>query len=86
MRPYANIDVDRQPALSPHQGGALRSYGILHGLHKAGHKITLLSFYDQAGSMPVESTPLIDYCVRIETVPTPPRSKADRLHDLFLSS
>ncbi len=36
--------------------------------------------------MPVESTPLVNYCVRIETVPTPRRSKVDRLRDLFLST
>jgi glycosyltransferase involved in cell wall biosynthesis len=70
----------------PHQGGALRSYGILHGLHDAGHEITLLSFHDMAGSsMSVESTPLGKYCVRIETVDPPHRSKTDRLRDLFLS-
>jgi len=69
----------------PHQGGAMRSYGILSGLHKAGHEITLLSFHDAGGNMPVEATPLAQYCSRIEIVPTPVRSKGDRLRDLVLS-
>jgi polysaccharide biosynthesis protein PslH len=69
----------------PHQGGALRSYGILNGLYKAGHDITLLSFHDEAGSMPVEETPLAQYCSRIETVPPPNRSKGDRLRDLIFT-
>ena len=36
------------PALPypPHQGGALRNFGILRGLHDAGHTISLLSFHE----------------------------------------
>jgi glycosyltransferase involved in cell wall biosynthesis len=70
----------------PHQGGALRSYGILHGLHEAGHQITLLSFHDSENGIAAESTPLNDYCSRIETLPPPNRSKTDRLRDLLFSS
>jgi polysaccharide biosynthesis protein PslH len=70
----------------PHQGGALRSYGIIHGLHAAGHDITLLSFHDPETNIAVESTPLAQYCSRIETVPPPSRSKKDRLRDLILST
>lgn len=69
----------------PQQGGALRTYGLLHGLHKAGHELTLLSF----SSMPnanLEGTPLATFCQRIETVQSPNRSKSQRLRDLFLSS
>jgi len=69
----------------PHQGGALRSYGILHGLHQAGHEITLLSFHDKTGGVSVESTPLVNYCSQIETIPPPVRSKVERLRNLFFS-
>ena len=48
------------PALPypPHQGGALRNFGILRGLHDAGHTITLLSFHDAPLAAPVPGTPL----------------------------
>lgn len=67
----------------PQQGGALRTYGILHGLHDAGHEITLLSFHD--GDMLPEDTPLAQYCRRIVTVPSPARSQKDRLRDLVVT-
>ncbi len=67
----------------PHQGGALRAYGILDGLHRAGHEITLLSFDD--GGVRVEDTPLADCCARVETLPPPTRARQDRLRDLLLS-
>ncbi|MGQ9889488.1 MAG: glycosyltransferase [Aggregatilineales bacterium] len=67
----------------PHQGGALRNYGLLRGLSTAGHRITLLSFHD--GSPPVECTPLIDLCEAVHTVPTPSRAGAQRLFDLIAS-
>jgi glycosyltransferase involved in cell wall biosynthesis len=69
----------------PHQGGALRTYGILHGLYKAGHEITLLSFHEPDSSVRIESTPLAQYCKQIETVSPPGRSKKDRLRDLIVS-
>lgn len=69
----------------PQQGGALRSYGLLTGIAKAGHQVSLLSFSDYPGKG-WQGTPLETICQRIETVPTPARSKADRLRDLLLSS
>ncbi len=69
----------------PQQGGALRSYGLLTGISKAGHQVSLLSFSDHAGKV-WQGTPLETICQSIETVPTPTRSKADRLRDLILSS
>ena len=71
------------PALPypPHQGGALRNFGIFRGLHAAGHKITLVSFNE--GS--TKGTPLPQYCQRIETVEPPPRSPIHRLRDLLLT-
>lgn len=71
------------PALPypPHQGGALRNFGILRGLRAAGHRITLFSFSDQPG----DSTPLPVLCDRVVTVKPPARSTARRLRDLVLS-
>lgn len=65
----------------PASGGALRVYGILKGLHQAGHDITLLTFHDGKP----EATPLDSYCRRIVTVPSPHRTKKHRLRDLLLS-
>lgn len=68
----------------PASGGALRTYGILRGLHEAGHKITLLSFHD--GEISPEATPLANYCQSIHTLPPPQRTSKDRLRDLLLSN
>ncbi len=70
----------------PHQGGAIRAYGILHGLYHNGHTVTLLSFDSPARPTIVEGTPLAEYCERVITVPTPERSTRARLRDLLLSS
>lgn len=71
------------PALPypPHQGGALRNFGILRGLHDAGHSLTLISFHDGSA----ETTPLPDLCERVETIPPPPRPLLYRLRDLLLT-
>jgi sugar transferase (PEP-CTERM/EpsH1 system associated) len=69
----------------PQQGGALRSYGLLSGIAKAGHRVSLLSFSDQDGEA-WRGTPLETICQHVETVPTPTRSKTDRLRDLLLST
>ncbi len=66
-----------------HQGGAIRNYGILRGLHDAGYEVTLLSFHDD--SIAIETTPLAELCARVYTVPPPRRSSLARLRDLFLS-
>jgi sugar transferase (PEP-CTERM/EpsH1 system associated) len=66
-----------------HQGGAIRNFGILHGLHDAGHEVTLLSFHDGVPS--VETTPLADLCANVYAVPTPHRTKLGRLWDLLLT-
>ena len=71
------------PALPypPHQGGALRNYGILRGLREAGHHITLFSFSEQSA----DGTPLSALCAEIVTVKAPARTTARRLRDLMLS-
>ena len=68
----------------PHQGGALRNYGLLHGLRAAGHQITLLSFDDK--NTDISATPLDKLCIRVETVSPPPRTSLDRLRDLVSST
>ena len=67
----------------PHQGGALRNYGILHGLHVSGHQTTLLSF--NGDYSPHQPTPLDTLCKQIITVPAPARSQSQRLRDMIAS-
>ncbi|HLU10557.1 MAG TPA: glycosyltransferase [Oceanobacillus sp.] len=67
-----------------HGGGALRTLGIIRGLYEAGHDITLVGFHDEGVS--VASTPLAEYCTRIETVTPQQRPMSDRLRALLLSS
>lgn len=67
----------------PQQGGALRTYGMLHGLRTSGHNLTLLSFDD--GATDPTATPLGKICERIVTISPPQRNKSDRLRDLFLT-
>lgn len=69
----------------PHQGGAIRAYGILHGLHAAGHEITLLSFNDPEHGVKAENTPLIELCDTIITLSPPQRSTFQRLRDLVFT-
>lgn len=64
-------------------GGAIRVYGMIKGLHEAGHQITLAALHD--GQPAPESTPLAEYCAQIITAPPPQRSKSQRLRDLILT-
>ena len=64
------------------QGGAMRNFGLLYGLHQAGHEVTLLSF----GAAPESDSPLHELCSRIHTVPAPQRRAGARLRALLLSS
>ncbi len=68
----------------PASGGALRNYGILHGLAQAGHQVTLLTFHE--GTIKPEKTPLAQICTHIETVMPPERSRLHRLRDLIFST
>jgi len=68
----------------PASGGAIRTLGIIHGLHQAGHELTLLSFSD--GRTKPEETPLAQYCHHIETVSPPMRSKSQRLKTLLFTN
>lgn len=64
-------------------GGAIRVYGMIKGLHEAGHQITLAALHD--GQPAPESTPLAEYCAQIITALPPQRSKSQRLRDLILT-
>ncbi len=68
----------------PASGGAIRTLGILHGLHNAGHQITLLSFDERGRDL--KNTPLAEYCLTIHTVNPPQRSKIDRLKTLLMTN
>jgi polysaccharide biosynthesis protein PslH len=62
-------------------GGALRSLGLIRGLHEAEHKITLLSFDD--GEDAAKTSPLRAYCDEIYRVPQPTRTTGQRILHLL---
>jgi glycosyltransferase involved in cell wall biosynthesis len=56
----------------PHQGTALRNFGLIQGLSER-HRISLLSFSDSSQEeLASTAVPLLELCQRIETVPAPP--------------
>ncbi|MEM9951962.1 MAG: glycosyltransferase [Chloroflexota bacterium] len=63
-------------------GGAIRVFGILNGLHDAGHAITLLSFSDKS----TDDTPLVNLCEKIITHQPPQRTKAERIRTLLTTN
>jgi glycosyltransferase involved in cell wall biosynthesis len=67
----------------PASGGALRTYGILYGLQKAGHKLTLLTFHD--GRSDPMQTPLAALCEQIIAITPPTRTRVTRIRDLVLT-
>src|SRR5450631_4267313 len=67
----------------PHAGGAMRTYGLLDGLHHAGHHIDLLTF-TEADQPDPGTTPLAELCEQIITAPAPRRSVGARLRDVLL--
>jgi glycosyltransferase involved in cell wall biosynthesis len=69
----------------PQAGGALRTYGLLDGLHRAGHTLDLLTFCEPGQAEP-STTPLANLCQQIHAVPTPTRSIKTRLRDLLFSN
>ncbi|MCE7947076.1 MAG: glycosyltransferase [Chloroflexi bacterium CFX4] len=68
----------------PHGGGALRVYGLLDGLRKAGHQLDLLTFVEP-NAPPPHQTPLAELCQTIIGVPYVPRSTRQRLRDLLFT-
>ncbi|MBN1120973.1 MAG: glycosyltransferase [Anaerolineae bacterium] len=74
--------VTAQLPYPPHQGGAIRTLGLIKGLAERGHRITLLSLIEE-GQPDWQSTPLADLCDRVVTVPAPSRTSPERLRDLL---
>ncbi len=73
----------------PHQGTALRNYGLIAGLARR-HQVSLLSFQETLGettrpARETDLTPLTTLCQRMETVPVPRRTSGQRVLALFLS-
>ncbi|MCZ7667361.1 MAG: hypothetical protein M5U34_09210 [Chloroflexi bacterium] len=67
----------------PHQGTSLRNFHIIRGLADR-YALTLLTFLEEDQSAdPQVNKPLFDLCVRIVTVPAPPRSKGTRLRQML---
>ncbi len=66
-----------------HQGTALRNFGLIDGLARRGHAITLLSFAEP-GQPPYSQTPLAELCEQVVTVPVPTRTRLTRLTDLIV--
>ena len=66
----------------PHQGGALRNFGLIDGLAKRGHRIGLLTFAEPDQPALAE-TPLAELCSPAQAIPAPLRSIRDRLRDLL---
>lgn len=68
----------------PHQGTAIRNFGLINGLVQHGHRVTLLSFVEP-GQPPPEETPLAGLCSLLIALPAPaPRTRGQRLRDLIL--
>jgi glycosyltransferase involved in cell wall biosynthesis len=74
--------VTAQLPYPPHQGGAIRTLGLIKGLAEHGHRVTLLSLIEE-GQLQWQDTPLADLCDRVVTVPAPARTSIERLRDLF---
>jgi glycosyltransferase involved in cell wall biosynthesis len=66
----------------PHAGGTLRSYGMIDGLARRGHSISLLTFAEP-DQQPIDQTPLSSMCNPAIAIPAPVRSMQDRLGDLL---
>lgn len=69
----------------PHAGGALRTFGLIEGLHACGHEIDLLTFRD-AAQAEMNVTPLTALCGEVTSVPTPQRTINMRLRELLLTN
>jgi polysaccharide biosynthesis protein PslH len=68
----------------PASGGSLRVFGIIKGLHEAGHRVSLITFATEAELQ--QAARLSALCETIITVPPPqPRSRLRRLRDLIVT-
>jgi len=65
----------------PRMGNALRNHGLIVGL-AARHRVSVLSLLDPGQPDPA-TTPLAELCEQVVGVPTPTRTRAQRLRDLL---
>ncbi len=63
-------------------GAGIRNIGIIRGLSRAGHHLTLLSFAEQP---PAAANPLYELCECVHAVPRPGHGKLKRLIRLIAS-
>jgi sugar transferase (PEP-CTERM/EpsH1 system associated) len=66
-----------QPPYPPNKGTAMRNYGLISGLG-ARHEIDLLTFAEANDLRSARSSPLAGLCRRIDALPAPRRSTAQR--------
>ncbi len=64
-------------------GAAIRNIGIIRGLSKAGHRLTLLSFAEHQPDP--AANPLFRLCDSVHAIPTPHHGKARRIVNLLLT-
>jgi len=64
-------------------GAAIRNIGIIGGLSRAGHRVTLLSFAEHPPDM--DANPLYQLCDGVHAVPTPHHGKGKRIVKLLLT-
>lgn len=74
--------VTASPPYPATSGGALRAFGILKGLAKAGHDVSLFTLTDHPNA-PHETLKAV--CVEVFAHATPQRTRIQRLKTLFLS-
>jgi len=67
-----------------HAGGTLRTNGLMRAIHGAGHEIHVLSFATPE-HLGAHREALAEFCARIEIVPPPKRTMAQRLRDLLFT-
>ena len=64
-------------------GAAIRNIGVIRGLAVAGHRLSLVSFAENAPDP--ESNPLFEFCEEAHFVPTPRHGKLKRIVKLLVS-
>jgi glycosyltransferase involved in cell wall biosynthesis len=71
-----------QPPYPPHAGNALRTLGLLEGLHAAGITVDLLTFAEEGQPDPL-TTPATTLCRRVIAIPAPHRPLRARIQTLL---
>lgn len=77
--PLETLILTASSPYPPASGGAIRAYGILKGLHEAGHHITLVTFGDES----TDVDPLRRICDLPIVIPPPTRTRLGRIVTLL---